>query len=105
MGDISIIIATYHRSALLKRALRSVLDQDCIGELDVEVVIVDNSADRSAEQIIHKIATNSPIAIKYVSEARQNISLARNAGLAASNGTMVVFIDDDERASEVGGPD
>jgi len=99
MGDISIIIATYHRPALLKTALCSVLDQDCIGELDVEVVIVDNSADRSAEQMVRKIAASSPIVIKYVSETRQNISLARNAGLAASNGTMVVFIDDDERAS------
>jgi len=99
MGHISIIIATYDRPVLLKRALCSVLDQGCIGELDVEVVIVDNSADRSAEQTIHEIAANSPIAIKYVSEARQNISLARNAGLAASNGTMVAFIDDDERAS------
>jgi len=81
------------------RALRSVLAQDRIGELDVEVVIVDNSADRSAEQSIREIAANSPIAILYVSETRQNISLARNAGLAASNGTMVAFIDDDERAS------
>jgi len=99
MGYISIIIATYNRPVLLKRALRSILDQDCIGELDVEIVIVDNSADRSAEQTIHEIAANSPIAIKYVSEARQNISLARNAGLVASIGTMVAFIDDDERAS------
>ena len=99
MDHISIIIATYNRPALLKSVLRSVLDQESNGEFDVEVVVVDNSADRSAERTIHEIAATSPIEIKYVSEARQNISLARNAGLAASNGTLIAFIDDDERAS------
>ena len=54
----------------------------------------------SAKAVVAQLASTCSVPIFYVSEPCQNISLARNAGIAASKAPLLAYIDDDEQASE-----
>lgn len=95
--DISIVICTFNRHEGLLRALRCCLDQDLPPGVGLEVVIVDNSEDGNAREPVENVAAGRSN-VRYVNEARTNISHARNAGVAASTGRFVGFMDDDMAA-------
>jgi glycosyltransferase involved in cell wall biosynthesis len=62
--------------------------------LSVEVIVVDNaSRDDTAEAV--RQASLDDAQLKYVSEPTPGQSRARNRGLAAADGDIIVFIDDD----------
>jgi succinoglycan biosynthesis protein ExoM len=95
--EISIVICTLDRHEGVARALRSCLDQDLPPDVDLEVVIVDNSQDGNAREPVMDAAAGRPN-VRYVNETRTNISHARNAGVAAASGRFVAFMDDDMAA-------
>ena len=100
MNDVTIIILTFRREHLVEKTILSCVNQRNILDLKFEIVVVDNSPDKSAETIVSRLAKKHITPITYVSEPRQNISLARNAGIVHSNAQFIVFIDDDEQASQ-----
>jgi GT2 family glycosyltransferase len=62
---------------------------------DVEVIVVDNDASRSAEPICR--LADYPWTIHYVCEPRRGIARVRNRAIAeAQRATFLAFIDDDE---------
>ena len=83
----SVVIATRNRAAFLDGALASLRAQ--IGAPEIEAIVVDNgsSDDTSA------VATRHGAGVLF--EAQPNRALARNAGIAAATGEIVLFIDDD----------
>ncbi len=97
--DISIVICTLNRPEHLEEALGSCLALRDIETYAVEIVVVDNSPDAVAEPIVARLSLNSPIEIRYVTEARLGIALARNAGVAAARAPLIAFVDDDMRLS------
>jgi glycosyltransferase involved in cell wall biosynthesis len=85
--NLSVVIATKNRAALLDGALASLRAQE--GAPPFEVVVVDNgSTDATPE-----IARAHGAAYAYVAEP--NRGKARNAGIARAGGDTVVFVDDD----------
>ncbi len=83
----SVVIATRNRAALLDGALASLRAQ--IGAPDIEAIVIDNgSADDTSAVAARHGAT-------VLFEAQPNRALARNAGLAAASGEIVLFVDDD----------
>lgn len=94
---VSIIIPTLRRPASLVRALRSAVRQDAAVEF--EVVVVDNDPDGSAAATVRGIAKTANLAVLYVSAPVPGVANARNAGMAASRGPFIAFLDDDEEAS------
>lgn len=97
--QISVCVCTYQRAHLLARLLDSLARQHC-GGLVIEIVIVDNDADASAASVVSDFSIRHPgLAIKYVIEAQQGISFARNRSVASACGSLVAFIDDDEEAA------
>src|SRR5689334_17775365 len=89
---LSIVIPTFRRPRLLNRLLGELLKQAATFGDDVEIIVVDNSPERSAEPIVEALGE----AVRYVPEARGGVARARNAGVAASNGRYVIFVDDDQ---------
>ena len=67
--QVSIVIPTLNRPHPLKRALRSVFDQVLPDNVRLEIVVVDNSVDRSAEWILTdpEISSHSS-SLRYESE-------------------------------------
>ena len=66
-----------------------------------ECIVVDNnSADDTRQRVEAFKREHSDLNIRYVYEQNQGLSHARNAGIKASRGDIVAFIDDDERIVE-----
>ena len=93
--DLNVIICTYNRSASLKRTLESI-GGACIPErLEWELIIVDNNSDDDTRAVVESYQQNSSLPIVYLKEKKQGLSHARNCGITASRGKIIVFTDDD----------
>ncbi|SFF51166.1 glycosyltransferase [Blastococcus tunisiensis] len=62
-----------------------------------EVVVVDNDVDPAPLAAALGAAFAGEERVRWVHEPRQGLSFARNAGLAAARGEIIVFTDDDVR--------
>lgn len=93
--DISIIICTYNRCALLKKTLESIANVEIPQGLEWQVLVVDNNSSDGTKNIINSFAAQSRAAFKYIFEARQGKSFAVNRGIKESNGEIIAFLDDD----------
>jgi glycosyltransferase involved in cell wall biosynthesis len=95
---LSVIIPTKNRPHLLKRALTSVALQNSSG---FEVCIVDNNTDASISSMVKQIVNqfkkqHQHITWLYIHSAKKFASGARNDGIAATTGKLIVFLDDDD---------
>lgn len=92
--QISVIVPVYNGRAFLREAVESVLAEDCPG---VEVVLVD---DGSTDGSLDTVADLPVRAIRM--DANGGIPRALNAGIAASCGRYVTFLDQDDRIAKGG---
>jgi succinoglycan biosynthesis protein ExoM len=95
---VTVCICTFRRTSLLA-ALGSVANQDLPKEIISHVVVVDNDGTRSAESLVSGFCADTGKELEYVHAPRQNISIARNAGLTACRTRWLAFLDDDETAA------
>ena len=100
MIRLSLIIATYNRSAALVEALRSVVRQD-FPAAEWECIVVNNNSQDDTLARFEAFATEHPaINLRIVTETRQGLSHARNRGIDESRVEYIAIIDDDERINE-----
>lgn len=93
---ISVIVTTYNRAVLLRRALNSIA-ASCGDPLRAEVIVVDNnSADSTATVVTQVREAGFRFKLIYVVERAQGLSHARNRGLKEASGEYIVFVDDDQ---------
>jgi glycosyltransferase involved in cell wall biosynthesis len=94
-ATISLIIPTYNRARLLRRALESAVNLDFPPEL-YEIMIVDNGSNDTTAEIVQAIRSdNVEHNISYIREERLGLHNARHAGTRATKGTILLFSDDD----------
>lgn len=89
MNFISIIIPTFNRCALLKRALASVNKQSYI---NVEVIVVDDGSTDETAKMVAKLFPG----VKYFYQCNNGVSAARNKGLDKAKGDWIAFLDSDD---------
>ena len=94
--ELGIIICTYCRPELLRGCLRSVAAQRVPEGVTVRVYAVDNSDEGSAADVVQEVVAETGLDCRWMEAHPANISVARNAGIAASIEPYVVFLDDDE---------
>lgn len=88
---VSIVIPTYNHAQYLSRALRSVLDQTYI---HWEAIVVDNHSTDGTDEIMRNF---KDLRIKYLKIFNEGvIAKSRNAGIKASNGEWIAFLDSDD---------
>lgn len=93
--DASVVILSYDRVHLLERTLRGCLTQ--VGDWGrFEIIVVDNHPDQLARGLVESLSADTSVDLVYLADARRNISIVRNKGIAAAKGRYVAFIDDDE---------
>lgn len=96
--DVSVIICTYNREHWIGDAIQSLLDLRTEGNVQYEIIVVDNASTDNTPEVIAQIANSSDRPVRYVREPRQGPSAARNRGIAEAKGEWLAFVDDDERA-------
>ena len=93
--DISVVVPTYNRIAELRYVLPSLLAQDLQAER-YEVIVADsNSTDGTAEYL----ATFASARLRHIPGKYGGRAAARNAGIGAARGRIVMFNDSDIIAS------
>jgi peptidoglycan/xylan/chitin deacetylase (PgdA/CDA1 family)/GT2 family glycosyltransferase len=93
---ISVVMATYNRRSILEQTLPSFLDQDYPSSGYEVVVVVDGSNDGSAE-FARSLRPSSELEV--LEQENRGPAAARNAGIAAAGGEIVLLMDDDIRAT------
>lgn len=89
----SVIIATYQRSDQLMRAIEGFFAQDTpVGSFEL-IVVDDGSTDATRARCS---ALEAPIPLVVVGQDNRGVAAARNAGIAAARGELIVFFDDDQ---------
>jgi GT2 family glycosyltransferase len=91
---VSHIICSRNRAAQLRVTL-SKLDCKSLARNNVQLVLVDNASDDETLAIMEDYAKQSPVAICVSHTDRIGHSIALNVGVAASNGELIIFTDDD----------
>ncbi len=89
IGSISIVIPTYDRPEDLRVCLQHVTAQ--VTSRSIEVLVCDNHPESGLTPPV--VAEFEQV--RLIQECRKGASYARNAGIAASRGEVVVMIDDD----------
>ena len=85
---VSIIITTYNRLELLKRALKSVEQQSY---LNIEIIIVDGSNNNHTELFF-----KDKKKYNYIKNESNHPNVLRNIGIKSSTGNLLSFLDDDD---------
>jgi glycosyltransferase involved in cell wall biosynthesis len=88
--SVSVIIPTYNRAALVKRAICSVLEQSFS---DLEVLVIDDASTDDTADVVAGIRDSR---VRYLLQTQNSGGgAARNAGLAAAIGDFIAFQDSD----------
>lgn len=88
--QVSVIIPTRNRSALLSEAIQSVLQQTFD---NFELIVVDDGSTDNTAEVVAGFADRR---IVYHYQDKDERSAARNRGVALSNAEFVTFLDDDD---------
>lgn len=89
----SVVICTRNRAGTLDRTLGSMARLRIPPGTSWEVVVVDNGSTDQTAQVLAGWMTRLPL--RVVHEARPGHSRARNAGVRAARGTIILATDDD----------
>ncbi|EAK0826039.1 glycosyltransferase family 2 protein [Campylobacter fetus] len=92
MPKISVIIPCFNAEGFLKECLESLLNQSF---KDIEVIAINDGSSDDTLDILNKFASiDSRITI--IDQQNSGASAARNAGIKASNGKFIMFLDSDD---------
>ena len=84
---ISVVIPTFNRALLLKRAIYSVLSQSIFID---EIIVVDDGSNDETKNIIEKHN------VKYIYQSNSGVSCARNRGINCARNDWIAFLDSDD---------
>lgn len=95
---IAVCALTFRRNEGIHALLHSLAEIELPGEgITVEVVVVDNDEEGSAEPVVATARESLPWPVRYEIEPRRGIPFGRNRAVAAApDADLIVFIDDDE---------
>lgn len=90
MEKISVIIPTFNRANMIRKALESVLMQK---NVTTEIIVVDDGSTDNTDFLIK----NQFKTVKYFKQEHRGVSAARNLGIMNATGTYVALLDSDDQ--------
>jgi glucosyl-dolichyl phosphate glucuronosyltransferase len=98
MPDISIVVCTQNRAAMLRDALSSLYDLATDDRFAYEIIVIDNGSTDETPQAIAAAAHGSRSPLRGIYERQKGIVPARNRGIHEARGRWIAFFDDDQLA-------
>lgn len=95
MSTLDIGICTYQRAAVVT-TLASIAELVPVEGCALRIIVADNDETPSAQVMVAYAAAKFGLNVTYIHAPAKNISIARNAILAAASADYLAFIDDDE---------
>lgn len=89
---ISVVVPTYNRRTIVSRTLERLFAQHCPSDSYEIIVVVDGSTDGTAEAVR---CLSAPCSFRVIEQENRGLAGARNTGLHAAKGDVVLFLDDD----------
>ncbi|NPA73543.1 MAG: glycosyltransferase [Epsilonproteobacteria bacterium] len=89
--NISVVIPTYNRQGLVKRAIESVINQTLKPQ---EIIVVDDGSSDDTKKVLQ----NYPVC--YIYQPNQGVSAARNRGIKEAKNEWIAFLDSDDEWQE-----
>ena len=96
--EVSVVIPTCGRAGLLRETLDGLLRQ----EFDlrrVEIIVVCDGPDADTVALVADVQRRAPCSVSLIVQSRQGPGGARNRGIDAARGRVIVMIDDDISAA------
>lgn len=97
---LDIVIPTFNRSLLLRKALASIARAPVPADISVTIIVADNNSSDDTAAATRQFAEQCPMPVQYVFERRQGRSQALNAAIETSSADLIGMIDDDEEIAE-----
>ncbi len=97
MIEVSIGICTRNRSGTLEQVLLSLRDQT-LGNDRFEVVLVDDGSTDETAAMVRRVRSQVGYALCYLWQPHGALASARNTGIRAARGEVMLYIDDDVMA-------
>ncbi len=94
--SLALVFCTFQRNDKLAEALESLVTQAVPDGVEASVTVVDNSNDGQARALVEGFNGRWRFPVRWIEAHPPNISVARNAGVAATAEPYLVFLDDDE---------
>jgi glycosyltransferase involved in cell wall biosynthesis len=92
--QLSIIIPTYNRKEVLLKALEGYRHQTALSEI-LEILVVDDGSTDGTEAAVAGYSRTWQIPIRYLAKQNAGQAAARNTGIRAASGSILLFTDDD----------
>jgi glycosyltransferase involved in cell wall biosynthesis len=97
--EVSVVVCTRNRAALLETALQSLVAQT-FDHSRFEVLIIDNASTDSTREVAARWGAAGRLSCRHIVEERLGTSHARNRGVHEARGRVIAFLDDDARAEK-----
>lgn len=91
---LSVIIPTYNRKAILKKAIEAYAQQS-VREKILEILVVDDGSADGTGELVSQLAQTSSMPVRYLRQKNSGLAAARNHGIREARGELFLFTDDD----------
>ena len=88
------IIPTYNRPDILRECITRLVQQNFV-KTEYEIIVINDGGTAEAEKIAQDMIKKTPVRIKYFYQKNSGQGSARNRGLDAASGDIVLLINDD----------
>lgn len=94
LDSLTVIIPTYNRAAVLKKALEAYNGQ-AEPQLIRELIVVDDGSTDDTPSVVRQAAEHNLFPIRYLHQANRGPAAARNYGIRETHSRLVLFTDSD----------
>lgn len=94
MEDLTVVIPTYNRAGVLKKALEAYRMQSAPQSIR-ELIVVDDGSTDGTEAMVLQTSRESCFPVRYLRQSNKGPAAARNAGVRQAISEVILFTDDD----------
>src|SRR6266478_1482810 len=94
MSGLTVVIPTYNRAAVLKKALDGYRIQSPSG-LIRELIVVDDGSTDNTETVVEQVSKDCAFAVRYIRQSNRGPAAARNVGIREAQSQLILFTDSD----------